>query len=161
MTNHLAEVPVYLDYVPTDIGYLAISATERALVSVYFKDQRDHPVCSNAITELAKHQLCDYLSGLRTQFELPLSDCGTHFQRQVWQQLSRIPYGQTCSYGDIAERINNPKAVRAVGSANGKNPFSIIVPCHRVIGANGRLSGYAGGVSRKTWLLQHEQKHRS
>lgn len=150
---------MYLDYVSTDIGYLAICATEHALVSVYFKDQCEHPVHSNATTELAKRQLSDYLAGSRTQFELPLLECGTHFQRQVWQQLSRIPYGQTCSYGDIAERISNPKAVRAVGSANGRNPFSIIVPCHRVIGANGQLSGYAGGVSRKTWLLQHEQKH--
>lgn len=113
------------------------------------------------LLDLAALQLQQYFKGQRHDFSdlMPyLYSGGTKFQRQVWQALLDIPYGETCSYGDISQRINNPKAVRAVGAANGKNPLAIVVPCHRVIGANGTLTGYAGGLEKKQWLLQFEQQ---
>ena len=104
----------------------------------------------------AKAQLAAYFAGELRNFSLPLRPCGTEFQSRVWQELTRIPYGETISYGELARRIGNPAASRAVGLANGKNPIGIIVPCHRVIGTNGKLTGYAGGVSRKEALLALE-----
>jgi methylated-DNA-[protein]-cysteine S-methyltransferase len=104
----------------------------------------------------AREQLEAYFAGELHTFDLPLAPSGTAFQRKVWQALQDIPYGQTESYGALAKRINSPKASRAVGMANGHNPISIIVPCHRVIGANGSLTGYGGGIERKRWLLAHE-----
>jgi methylated-DNA-[protein]-cysteine S-methyltransferase len=101
-------------------------------------------------------QLREYFSGSRRDFDLPLRTQGTAFQRRVWRALGKIPYGETWSYGKLAQRIDNPKASRAVGLANGANPISIVVPCHRVIGANGTLTGYGGGLNRKRWLLTHE-----
>ncbi|MGH9061287.1 MAG: methylated-DNA--[protein]-cysteine S-methyltransferase, partial [Acidimicrobiales bacterium] len=104
-------------------------------------------------------QLDAYFAGTLTRFDLPLRMQGTAFQRQVWSALCEIPYGQTWSYGQLADRIGNSKACRAVGLANGRNPVSIVVPCHRVIGADGSLTGYGGGVDRKAWLLGHERAH--
>jgi len=106
----------------------------------------------------AREQLLAYFAGSLQAFDLPLNPVGTDFQKQVWDALTKIPFGETVSYQTIANAINKPKAVRAVGAANGKNPIGIIVPCHRVIGANGSLTGYAGGLERKRWLLQHEQR---
>ncbi|MDN3700421.1 methylated-DNA--[protein]-cysteine S-methyltransferase [Vibrio artabrorum] len=102
-------------------------------------------------------QLDEYFAGERKHFDLPLQRAGTDFQRKAWATLTTIPYGETISYGEQAKRMDTPKAVRAVGGANGKNPFSIVVPCHRVIGANGTLTGYTGGMSRKEWLLDFER----
>jgi methylated-DNA-[protein]-cysteine S-methyltransferase len=110
--------------------------------------------------ENARAQLAEYFGGARVEFEVPLDPSGTPFQRQVWRELSRIDYGTTVSYRELAERIGNPAAVRAVGLANGRNPISIIVPCHRVVGSNGALTGYAGGLPLKEWLLDHETEHR-
>jgi methylated-DNA-[protein]-cysteine S-methyltransferase len=107
----------------------------------------------------AAHQLAEYFGGDRREFDLPLRLQGTDFQRRVWRVLTEIPYGETWSYGQLAKRIDNPKGCRAVGMANGRNPISILVPCHRVIGANGSLTGYGGGVDRKRWLLAHEGLH--
>lgn len=104
----------------------------------------------------AKRQLDAYFAGTLTRFDLPLSAPGTPFQRRVWEELRRIPYGQTVSYGELAERIGSPNASRAVGLANGRNPLFLVVPCHRVIGANGKLTGYGGGISRKAALLDYE-----
>lgn len=104
----------------------------------------------------ARAQLTEYFDGARRSFDLPLAAAGTPFQRRVWSALRDIDYGTTISYGELARRIENPRAVRAVGLANGRNPISIIVPCHRVIGANGTLTGYGGGLDRKRWLLSHE-----
>ena len=118
----------------------------------------------HTLLDLAQTQLQEYFSGTRKEFSELLkhqSHYGTDFQRQVWQGLTQIPYGVTCSYLDLATKINNPKAVRAVGAANGKNPLAIIVPCHRVIGANGTLIGYAGGLDKKQWLLEFEQQQLS
>jgi len=111
----------------------------------------DHPILVEAIA-----QLNEYFSGKRRDFDLPIEPKGTTFQRQVWAALQAIPWGETWSYGDLAAAIERPRAVRAVGAANGRNPLSIIVPCHRVLGRDGALTGYAGGLLAKRWLLQHE-----
>ncbi len=108
------------------------------------------------LLQQAAAQLAEYFAGERQTFDLPLAAAGTVFQQQVWQQLRQIPFGQTQSYGELAQQLGNKNAMRAVGAANGRNPIAIIVPCHRVIGADGKLTGYAGGLERKIWLLQHE-----
>ena len=108
----------------------------------------------------AKRQLLEYFEGERRDFDLPLSPAGTAFQRRVWDELRRIPYGETISYGELARRIGRPTASRAVGAANGRNPLAIVVPCHRVIGADGGLTGYGGGLPVKESLLAHEQGDR-
>lgn len=113
--------------------------------------RRGSPALSEAI-----RQLGEYFDGERTEFDLPLAPDGTEFQRRVWQELRRIPYGRTISYGELARRVGNPRASRAVGAANGKNPISIVVPCHRVIGADGSLTGFGGGLPVKRRLLQLE-----
>ena len=110
----------------------------------------------NDITEQCKKELAEYFSGCRKVFDLPLDPQGTDFQKDVWQCLSKIPFGESVTYLHIAKMVNKPKGSQAVGGANGRNPISIIVPCHRVIGANGSLTGYAGGIERKLWLLNHE-----
>lgn len=108
------------------------------------------------VINMAKAQLDEYFYGKRTQFSIPLLFAGTEFQCKVWTELQNIPFGTTISYGELSQRINNPKGVRAVGAAVASNPISIIVPCHRVIAADGQLSGYAGGIYAKQWLLSHE-----
>lgn len=105
-----------------------------------------------------RHQLAAYFAGDLTEFALPLAPVGTAFQTRVWDELRAIPYGATCSYGDLARRLGSPGAARAVGLANGRNPISIIVPCHRVLGTSGRLTGYSGGMERKAFLLALEQQ---
>ncbi len=145
----------YIDYLDSPLGPVEISASDTGVESVYFAESQQE-ISPNQITEQCKQQLIEYFYGKRKEFQLPLTPKGTNFQRQVWKKLAGIPYGETKSYSDIAVQLNNPKAVRAVGAANGKNPISIIVPCHRVIGSNGTLTGYAGGLKRKSWLLNLE-----
>jgi methylated-DNA-[protein]-cysteine S-methyltransferase len=148
---------VFIDYLKSPMGILQLKANAAGLMAIGFVEQEQQTtVKPNQITDSTKHQLTEYFAGDRKEFDLPISAPGTEFQRHVWRQLTFIPYGQTCSYQDIANRLDNPKAVRAVGNANGKNPLTIVVPCHRVIGANGSLTGYAWGVSRKEYLLKHE-----
>lgn len=118
-----------------------------------------HRQQATAHLQQAAAQLQLYFAGRLQQFSLTLAPCGSAFQQQVWRALCTIPFANSCSYGAIAHYLDNPKAVRAVGAANGRNPIAIVVPCHRVIGANGRLTGYAGGLDRKLWLLQHELQH--
>jgi len=145
----------YQDNVETPLGKMEITATENAVTSIYFVDTTQE-LNANEITDQTKRQLQEYFEGERETFDLPLDATGTDFQKQVWQALTRIEYGKTGSYSDIARMISNPKAVRAVGAANGKNPMTIVVPCHRIIGSNGSLTGYASGTERKAWLLNHE-----
>lgn len=147
----------YSDFFDTPLGTMEVTATEQAVRSIYFVDKA-RPKNSNPITELTKQQVQEYFTGQRQTFDLPLGAQGTDFQKQVWRALTTIDYGETCSYSDIANRINNPKAVRAVGAANGKNPLTIVVPCHRIIGRDGSMTGYAFGVDKKRWLLNHESK---
>lgn len=146
----------YYEYLSSPLGLIEIAANEQGLVAVSFCDQPRQPVQPQHWTQETKKQLTAYFNKDLKEFNLPLAATGTLFQQQVWQALTTVPYGKTASYGDIAKAINNPKGGRAVGLANGKNPIGIIVPCHRVIGANGTLTGYAGGVDKKAWLLRHE-----
>ena len=128
--------------------------------TLYFRDNLEEAnPATNGIIDNCISQLKEYFAGLRYSFDLMLDPQGTEFQRTVWHELYKIPYGVTISYHELSKRILNEKAVRAVGAANGKNPISIIIPCHRVIGANGKLVGYGGGLWRKKWLLEHEEKY--
>jgi len=139
-------------------GRLKIGYTDTAIRYVLFTDEKESGKPS-ALSELAASQLTEYFSGKRKDFDLPLEPQGTEFRKKVWSALTEIPYGETRSYKDIAERIGNPKACRAVGGANNKNPISIIIPCHRVVGADGSLVGYGGGLDKKTMLLDLESKN--
>lgn len=150
-TNH------FVEYLDSKFGTLEICADQKGVTSISFVTDQVKATNSCVFTQQAVAQLAEYFAGQRTQFDVPLNPKGTDFQHQVWQQLVTIEYGQTCSYGDIAKAINNPKAVRAVGAANGRNPLTIVVPCHRVIGSNGKLTGYAWGMSIKAGLLELEQ----
>lgn len=148
---------------PSPLGELVLAATDHGLCGLYFEQHRyfrgtdgwQHDPAHRHL-RAAMQQLDDYFAGLRTVFDLPLDLVGTPFQRSVWQALGRIDYGSTSSYGDQAARIDRPAAVRAVGTAIGRNPVSIIVPCHRVLARHGALSGYAGGLARKQFLLDLE-----
>lgn len=149
--------PHFIEYLPCKFGILQVCADQIGVTSISFIKDRSQATKLNPHTQQATKQLAEYFAGHRTAFELSLNAKGTTFQQQVWQQLVTIPYGQTCSYADIASAIDNPKAVRAVGAANGRNPLTIVVPCHRVIGSNGSLTGYAWGTSIKAGLLELEK----
>ena len=150
---------LFIQYYKSLIGDLKITASETALLKIEHVTELGENT-GNSITKKTQMQLEDYFLGKRKSFDIPLDLQGTDFQKQVWQALIQIPYGKTCSYKELAQAIENPKAIRAVGGANNKNPVSIIVPCHRVIGANRKLVGYAGGLDRKEALLALEQKYR-
>jgi methylated-DNA-[protein]-cysteine S-methyltransferase len=148
--------------IESPLGPLMLSASDGALTGLQMHDQRHfRGLPAEAVHDDAwfgdiAAQLRGYFAGDLREFEVPLNLVGTDFQRRVWEQLRVIPYGETISYSELARRVGNANASRAVGLANGKNPVSIIVPCHRVIGADGSLTGYGGGLDRKTWLLAHE-----
>ncbi|MEO6653794.1 MAG: methylated-DNA--[protein]-cysteine S-methyltransferase [Ilumatobacteraceae bacterium] len=150
------------------IGELTILAVDDGLLAIDWRDDvghhtdvsgspvsdvapEDHPVLQRVV-----HQLREYFAGERTHFDLPLAAQGTTFQQQAWDALVRIPYGETVSYGEQATMLGDKNKARAVGAANGRNPIPIIVPCHRVVGSNGKLTGFAGGLDTKAWLLDHE-----
>lgn len=141
------------------VGSLFLQADDSHLTRLSFTPQnKDYPSqTSHPVLHKAREQLLAYFRHEIHSFDVPLKFSGTDFQNRVWQQLQQIDYGQTETYGQVAKAIHNPKAVRAVGSANNKNPIVIIVPCHRVIGASGQLVGYGGGLGVKEWLLKHEQ----
>ncbi|WP_016699990.1 methylated-DNA--[protein]-cysteine S-methyltransferase [Actinoalloteichus spitiensis] len=150
--------------VDSPIGPLTLVATGGVLAGVYMEEHRHRPdratfgAQDDTGFDEAARQLAEYFAGERTDFDLPLAPHGTPFQKQVWAQLRDIPYGETVSYGDLAARMGRPSASRAVGLANGRNPISVIVPCHRVVGSTGSLTGYAGGVERKRTLLDLERR---
>ncbi|WP_180055579.1 methylated-DNA--[protein]-cysteine S-methyltransferase [Acinetobacter sp. YH12142] len=152
-------------FLDSPVGQLKLVAHETALVAVLWENENPNRVRLAALVEDLQHpillktaqQLNEYFAGKRQQFDLPLDFEGTAFQQQVWQALLTIPFGETRSYKQIAAQIGNVKAVRAVGAANGKNPISIIAPCHRVVGANGKLVGFAGGLEKKEILLKIEK----
>jgi methylated-DNA-[protein]-cysteine S-methyltransferase len=151
----------YRAYYDSPIGILEIVGTEQAITSVRFVDKKIDPEPSIPLPlkDCCK-QLYEYFVGDRKEFSLQLRMEGTPFQKKVWNQLLKIPFGETVSYKDIAAAIDNEKAVRAVGGANGKNNISIIIPCHRVIAHDGTMGGYGGGLDKKEWLLDHEKKFR-
>ncbi len=144
------------------IGELTLTAVGGSLTGVHMNEQRHIPRIpadyrrDDVGLAHVVEQLEAYFAGELTAFEIPMTMRGTDFQRRVWTSLCEIPYGETISYGELARRVGNPKASRAVGLANGRNPLAIVVPCHRVIGADGSLTGYGGGLERKVWLLEHE-----
>ena len=152
---------------PSPVGILKLVATDTALVAILWENEDPKRVRLAELIENTQHpilletqkQLNEYFAGQRQKFDVPLDFEGTEFQQKVWQALLTIPFGETRSYKDIAEQIGNVKAVRAVGAANGKNPISIIAPCHRVVGANGKLVGFAGGLENKDILLKIEKLH--
>ena len=161
----------YFEVLDSPLGRLLVGGSDEGAHLIKFVDQRESEDALVAEVEAAAgepatrggqaadqtaRQLEQYFAGSRAEFELPLAPRGTAFQLAVWQALRSIPPGETTSYGAIAEAIGKPSASRAVGAANGRNPLSIVVPCHRVIGANGTLTGYGGGLERKAWLLNHE-----
>jgi methylated-DNA-[protein]-cysteine S-methyltransferase len=156
--------PTWYDIVPSPVGRLALTGDSRALTGLYLLDAgnrsaRVRPgwVRAEGQFPAVAGQLAEYFDGTRTEFDLPLAPRGTPFQLEVWAELMRIPFGKTMSYGGVALALGKSLvAARAVGLANGRNPISIIVPCHRVIGADGSMTGYGWGVERKQWLLRHE-----
>jgi methylated-DNA-[protein]-cysteine S-methyltransferase len=163
-------MPTTFTRVSSPVGELVLAASGAALTGVYFNPSRHGPPptegagcveddgrgLAGGVLARAGQQLGEYFAGTRTTFDIPLDAPGTAFQRRVWDALRAIPYGTTLSYGELARRLGDVRATRAVGAANGKNPIPIIVPCHRVVGANGALTGFGGGLDRKRWLLEHE-----
>lgn len=163
----------YRTTMASPIGTLTIVANERAVVAIDWDGESGHEaalgdadIVDVAATEhaplaTAVEQLDEYFAGERTEFDLPLDAAGTAFQHQAWDALVRIPFGETVSYGEQAVMLGDKNKARAVGAANGKNPIPIVVPCHRVVGSNGHLTGFAGGLEAKAWLLDHEFKVRA
>lgn len=144
-------------YVPSPIGIVEIGVRSECVTSLDFVDSPQHPEEGGSdVLRQAIQQTRAYFEGRLQEFNLPLEMAGTPFQRSVWQALLTVPFGQTASYQQMADAVGKSKAVRAVGAANGRNPIAIIVPCHRIIGKNGNLTGYGGGLWRKEWLLKHE-----
>jgi len=155
-------VTVYCRRIDSPIGPLMLAADDAGLRHIEFRDNR-HPANradwhggDSEILQASEAQLAEYFAGTRTSFDLPLAPQGTAFQLQVWHELARIPFGATISYAQLAQRIGKPEAVRAVGAANGRNPLPIVLPCHRVIGADGALVGFGGGLPTKQFLLRLE-----
>ncbi len=149
-------------YIQTPLGITTIKGDETGIMSISVSNantaepSKEIPAC----LAVAATQLGEYFAGTRTTFQLPLSFRGTDFQRRVWLELLNIPFGKTCSYLELSRKLGDMKAIRAVAAANGQNPFWIVVPCHRVIGSDGSLTGYAGGLWRKQWLLEHESPYK-
>ena len=152
--------------IDSPVGELGLVATDTTLVAVLWPEEREGRVKfpvepttgSNDVLRRTADQLDEYFAGDRRSFDLPLELRGTDFQQQVWMALADIPYGETSTYGKQAAEIGRPRAIRAVGSANGRNPLSIVLPCHRIVGADGKLTGFAGGLDTKRWLLDHESR---
>jgi methylated-DNA-[protein]-cysteine S-methyltransferase len=155
-------------FYPSPIGNISIECTNEFITAILFADQlnavanedtdTEESVKNNALINTCQHQLKEYFEGSRREFDLPFQQGGTAFQQKIWSALVQIPYGKTISYQELSRRTGEVKATRAVGTTNGKNQLSIVVPCHRVIGGNGDLTGYSGGLWRKKWLLEHEGK---
>lgn len=156
----------FYNWIESPLGKLLLVADDEGLIELGFGSGRTKPVVDPAWRNDAARlrepmrQLDAYFAGKLHDFDLPLKPTGTPFQQRVWNSLCEIPYGETISYGELARRIRNPAASRAVGLANGANPIAILIPCHRVIGSNGKLTGYGGGLDNKRWLLDFEHRQR-
>lgn len=152
------ESEIHTTYYSSPLGPIEITGNDEGILGVYFVDAKKksskeiHPCLKECV-----YQLDEYFKGIRTEFGLKLNPKGTAFQQKVWAQLLTVPFGKTASYLDISKLLGDANATRAVGNANGSNPISVIIPCHRVIGANGKLVGYGGGIKKKEWLLEHER----
>ena len=146
----------YSGYIHNELGFIKIEANSEKILSVCFSDKEPEAEIPNQIVEECKTQLLEYFSGSRKIFSIPLELKGTEFQINVWNELMKIPFGEVITYSKLAYRMGDIKKIRAVGMANSKNPVGIIIPCHRVVGKNGKLIGFGGGVWRKKWLLDFE-----
>ena len=175
-SRYIPLMPTAFTRIPSPLGELTLAASDTALTAVYFPTSHHVPPLhvvkrgtggegwleddgsgpAGAVLARTREQLNEYFARTRTTFDLPLDPAGSAFERRVWDALRAIPYGSTVSYGELARRLGDPRATRAVGAANGKNAIPIIVPCHRVVGARGELTGFGGGLDRKRWLLEHE-----
>jgi methylated-DNA-[protein]-cysteine S-methyltransferase len=163
-------MPTTFARIDSPVGELVLTASDTGLTGIYFPTSRHGPPPlesadwveddsrrpASAIVARARRQLGEYFAGTRTTFDVPLTPTGTPFEQRVWEALRAIPFGTTTTYGVLARKLGDPRATRAVGAANGRNPIPIIVPCHRVVGARGELTGFGGGIDRKRWLLEHE-----
>lgn len=152
---------MFTSYFESPLGLLKIVATDTAVTHLTFTESLTEPVHPNSITTEVQKQLEAYFNGTRKTFQIPFKQLGTPFQSKVWDLLNLIPYGKTISYSHLSKQYGDVKAIRAVAAANGKNNLAILIPCHRVIGSNATLTGYAGGLWRKKWLLDHEARHHS
>lgn len=153
---------MYQQFIETQLGKILVKANQTGITHVQFINDLNISNLSQNVsvhTKLCCQELQQYFEGKRTNFETPLCFNGTTFQQNVWNQLLKIPFGNTISYLELAIKLGNKNAIRAVGTANGKNNIAIIIPCHRVVGSGGKLIGYAGGLHRKQWLLNHENKN--
>ncbi len=151
------EQNLYTTFLESPVGWLKITADEESLLSIEFKDSKENS--KNKLPEIlvkTKKQLQEYFRGKRKTFQLKIRPEGTEFQKKIWELVQNVPFGKTVSYLKIAMQSGSEKNTRAVGLANGKNPIPIVIPCHRIIGSNGKLTGYAGGIEKKQWLLKHE-----
>jgi methylated-DNA-[protein]-cysteine S-methyltransferase len=172
-TDRATDPTHYRTTMPSPIGTLTIVANDDAVVAIDWDGETGHEallgdaeICDVAAGDhpalaVAVEQLTEYFDGRRTRFDIPLDPIGTAFQHQAWDALVRIPFGETVSYGEQAVMLGDKNKARAVGAANGRNPIPIVVPCHRVVGSNGHLTGFAGGLDAKAWLLDHEFKVRA
>ncbi len=149
---------IFSDYIKNELGYLVIKGGSEKIFSISFEDNKPEGGETNLVIEGCKSQLSEYFAGARKVFSVPLDLQGTDFQVEVWNELLKIPFGEVITYTSLAHRLGGVKKLRAVGMANSKNPVGIIVPCHRVIGKNGKLVGYGGGLWRKKWLLDFESQ---
>ena len=143
-------------FLQTPLGICQLLGDEQGISQLVLVEEASLSVSIPKELKTAVTQIREYFAGNRTQFDLKLNPAGTEFQKKVWDELQQIPYGKTLSYLELSKKLGDPKAIRAVAAANGKNPLWIIIPCHRVIGSDGSLTGYAGGLWRKKWLLEHE-----
>lgn len=154
---------IYYRYAVTTFGRLLLVGSEGALIGLHLADHERCPapdpswLPDGGRLDEVRRQLCEYFAGDRITFDVEVRPQGTEFQRTVWSALLAIPYGETASYGEIAAEIGRPQASRAVGAANGQNPVPLVIPCHRVVGADGQMTGFGLGIERKAWLLDHEQ----
>ena len=148
-------------FLHSPLGLIQIKASDNAVTGIAFIEGETAPAYANDLCQEAETQLNAYFAGTRKKFDFPFTQQGTLFQQQVWQLLDSIPFGKTLNYRDLSKQYGDVKAIRAVAAANGKNNLAIVVPCHRVIGSNATLTGYAGGLWRKRWLLEHEAKWHS
>ena len=150
---------IYQTYYNSPLGQIELTGTKEGIISIMFCEDGEQAKDIPVVLAECYQQIDEYFQGKRHSFSIKYVLNGTEFQNKVWAELAKIPYGETVSYKNIAEAIGNVKAIRAVGNANGKNTLNIVIPCHRVIGANGSLTGYGGGLWRKEWLINHEQKN--
>lgn len=149
----------YVSSYKSPLGFLILKSDGLAVTEIVFSENDPGQKDDCTILKQCEAQLEDYFCGKSLEFSVPLNPKGTEFQKKVWAELLTIPKGETITYHELAVRLGDPKCIRAAGTANGRNPLAIVIPCHRVIGANNKLTGYAGGLDRKRWLLEHEMKY--